>query len=125
MPRFGTLSFYLCIVKSTAKGGMTMNKNIINIVNMGDKICASLDCNGRRLASINGSGFSSLAAVKSALLELAGRYVGMAVITVRNCTQGWRDVTAMATMRRPAVNTEPAAALPPHVGGQYIIPWAS
>ena len=80
-----------------------MNKNIINIVNYGDRICASLECNGRRLASINGSCFSSLDAVKSALLELAGRYVGMAVLTVRNCTQGWRDVTAMATMRRPVV----------------------
>ena len=38
-----------------------MNKNIINIVNYGDRICASLECNGRRLASINGSCFSATA----------------------------------------------------------------
>ena len=89
-----------------------MNKNISNIVNLGDSICATLECNGRRLASVNGSNFNSL----------AGRYVGMAVLTVRNCTQGWRDVTALATMRRAAAPIPTAA---PRVGAQYLIPWAS
>ena len=67
-----------------------MNKNIINIVNYGDR----------------------------------GRYVGMAVLTVRNCTQGWRDVTAMATMRRPVVANQPAMATAPSMGSQYLIPWS-
>jgi hypothetical protein len=101
-----------------------MNKNINNIVNLGDKICATLECNGRRLASVNGVNFNSLEAVKRALLELAGRYVGLAVITVRNCTQGWRDVTALATMRRPVLAPQ-STATTPHVGAQYLIPWAS
>ena len=96
-----------------------MNKNINNIVNFGDKIFATLECNGRRLASVNGSQFASLDAVKRALVSLAGRYAGMAVLTVRNCTRGWRDVTALATMRRPAVSRVP------RVGAQYLIPWAS
>ena len=95
-------------------------KKEINIVNRGDKICASLECNGRRLASVNGTDFSSLEAVKGKLLELAGRYAGMAVLTVRNCTQGWRDVTALATMRRPV-----AVPATPRLGAQYLIPWAS
>lgn len=100
-----------------------MKKNFNNIVNLGDKICATLECNGRRLASINGMNFSSLDAVKRALLDMAGRYVGMAVITVRNCTQGWRDVTALATMRRAVVSPEvPVTA--PRSGAQYLIPWA-
>ena len=99
-----------------------MNKNISNIVNLGDSICATLDCGGRRLASVNGINFGSLEDVKRALLDLAGRYVGMAVITVRNCTQGWRDVTHLATMRRPAAVCHP---VPPRVGNQYVIPWAS
>lgn len=102
-----------------------MNKNLNNIVNYGDRICASLECNGRRLASVNGVNFSSLEAVKSALLELAGRYVGMAVLTVRNCTQGWRDVTALATMRRPVNATQQALGYQPRIGNQYVIPWAS
>lgn len=102
-----------------------MKTNMTNIVNSDDRICASLDCNGRRLASVNGAGFSSLEAVKSALLDMAGRYAGMAVITVRNCTQGWRDVTALATMRRPAAALQPAVAAAPRVGSQYLIPWAS
>ena len=102
-----------------------MNKNLNYIVNCGDRICATLDCNGRRLASVNGSEFASLDAVKSALLDMAGRFAGMAVITVRNCSQGWRDVTAMATMRRPAAIPQPVPATAPHVGSQYLIPWAS
>lgn len=100
-----------------------MKKNLINIVNCGDEIFASLECNGRRLASVKGIGFSSLDAVRRALLDLAGRYVGMAVLTVRNCTQGWRDVTTLATMRRPAAC--PSVGAMPRVGAQYLIPWAS
>lgn len=99
-----------------------MNKNFNNIVNCDDQIIATLECNGRCLASVNGTGFSSLEAVKRALLELAGRYVGMAVVTVRNCTQGWRDVAALATMRRPVAVLNPSM---PRVGAQYLIPWAS
>ena len=105
---------------------MIMNKNIINNVNRGDKICATLACNGRCLASVNGMDFSSLEAVKRALLDLAGHYAGMAVMTVRNCTQGWRDVTALATMRRPVLSAQPAvASSAPRVGNQFLIPWAS
>ena len=103
-----------------------MNKNINNIVNCGDKICATLECNGRRLAAVNGMDFSSLEAVKRALLELAGHYTGMAVLTVRNCTQGWRDVSALVTMRRPVISLPQAAvASAPRMGNQYLIPWAS
>ncbi len=102
-----------------------MNKNIMNIVNIGDRICATLECNGRRLASISGTHFASLDAVRQALVSLAGRYAGIAVLTVRNCTQGWRDVTALATMRRPAVSAQPAVAAAPRMGSQYLIPWAS
>ena len=102
-----------------------MKTNINNTVNCGDQICATLECNGRRLASVNGSDFPSLEAVKRALLDMAGRYVGMAVITVRNCSQGWRDVTALATMRRRAVVPQPAAVTMPRMGAQYLIPWAS
>ena len=102
---------------------MTMNKNFSNIVNLGDRICATLDCNGRCLASVNGVNFSSFDAVRRAVLDMAGHYVGLAVLTVRNCTQGWRDVTALATMRRPALVPQTASLS----GGekQYTIPWAS
>jgi hypothetical protein len=103
-----------------------MNKNISNIVNLGDRIFATLECGGRRLASVNGMDFASLDAVKRALLNLAGTYMGMAVITVRNCTRGWRDVTTLATMRRPVSLAAVSAAAPaPHAGAQYLIPWAS
>jgi len=122
--------FWHCIIlslqcKIKEQGGMIMNNNFNNIVNQGDRICATLECNGRRLASVNGSGFASLEAVKRALLEIAGSFAGMAVLTVRNCTSGWRNVSAMATMRRPVLVEQPAAAAAPRVGAQYLIPWAS
>ncbi len=102
-----------------------MNKNITNIVNCGDKIIATLECNGRRLASVTGTHFASLDAVKRALASLAGHYVGMAVLTVRNCSRGWREVTALATMRRPSASIAPAVVAAPRSGSQYLIPWAS
>ena len=102
-----------------------MKHNIINTVSLGDRIFATLDRQGNRLASINGSCFESLDAVRSALLQLAGRYEGMAIITVRNSSKGWRDVSALATMRRmaPAFQEPQASGL--RVGAQYLIPWAS
>ena len=102
-----------------------MNTSIINLISCGDRIIATLDCNGRRLASINGTHFSSLEAVKRALISLAGTYAGIAVLTVRNCTRGWRNVSALATMRRPVVSSAPAVVPAPRVGNQYLIPWAS
>lgn len=100
-----------------------MKKYMSNIVNSGDHICATLECNGRRLATVEGKDFNCLEAVKRALLNLAGRYAGLAVLTVRNCTQGWRDVSALAAMRRPALTTQEAVATP-SIGRQYLIPWA-
>lgn len=102
-----------------------MNKNMNFIVNLGDRICATLESNGCRLASVNGVNFSSLDDVKSALLEMAGRFAGVAVLTVRNCTQGWRDVTALATMCRPATAMQSVTNSQPRIGHQYLIPWAS
>lgn len=102
-----------------------MNKYITNIVNPGDHISATLECAGHRLASVNGMNFSSLEAVKRALLDIAGRFAGMAVITVRNCTQGWRDVTTLSRMRRSAALPSPEFVSTPHMGAQYLIPWAS
>ena len=69
--------------------------------------------------------YGSLEAVKRALLEIAGHYTGMAVITVRNCTQGWRDVTTLATMRRRVALATTGTMTTPRVGAQYLIPWAS
>ena len=102
-----------------------MNSIQNNIVNYGDRICATLECNGHTLARVNGSDFSSLQAVKRALMDIAGSFAGMAVLTIRNCTQGWRDVTALATMRRAVAARQHVNAAAPHVGGQYLIPWAS
>lgn len=101
-----------------------MKRNLTNNVTCGDWICATLVCNGRRLASVEGTQFSGLDAVKRALVDIAGQFVGMAVLTVLNRTQGWRDVTALASMRRQAAPAV-AATAPVSGSGQYTIPWAS
>ena len=102
-----------------------MNNYISNIVNPGDQICATLECAGHRLASINGMNFTSIEAVKQTLLDLAGRFAGLAVITVRNCTQGWRDVTTFSRMRRPAALPLPKYVSRPHMSSQYQTAWTS
>lgn len=104
-----------------------MQNQVNNIVKSGDRICATIDCNGRRLASVNGNSFSSLEAVKRALLDIAGTYAGIAMLTIRNVTRGWRDISALATVRRPflATQLESSISATPRLGAQYLIPWAS
>ena len=98
-----------------------MQNQLNHIVNCGDHICASIDCNGRRLASVIGTNFSSIESIKRALLDMAGTYAGIAMLTVRNVTRGWRDISALATMRRPMVALQDA----PFGGSLYVVQRAS
>jgi len=93
-----------------------------NKVSQGDKICATLVCNGQMLASACGSAFNGIDDVTRRLLAMAGRYVGMARMTVRNTTRGWQCVrmVAMAPQRR-----QPTVAHAKVMSRQYLIPWAS
>lgn len=76
-----------------------MNTNV-NTLQLSDNILGQIACNGRVLASVNGNNFLSIDDVVSHLLAQAGRFMGLAQVVVRNKTQGWSTVIALATQRR-------------------------
>lgn len=65
-----------------------------------DTIVATLEFNGRTLARINRADFTSMNDVISQLRHLAGSFIGLARLSIRNCTQGWSRTIALAS--RPA-----------------------
>lgn len=83
-----------------------------------DQVFATLEAGGKVLVRISAAGFTSIDDVVRLAWRKAGEIMGLARISVRNKTQGWRTVTTMA--RRPSARR---AALPPHDGRQYLIPW--
>lgn len=90
--------------------------NTHDIISTGDQILATLTCNGKVLARISQSNFSSLSQIVRFITRLAGRFMGMARLTVRNKTQGWsRDIALASQMRMPTL----ATATPAHDGLQY------
>lgn len=54
-----------------------------------DKIFATLTHNGTRLANINGKNFGSVADVVKRIFSVTGRWLGVAVLSIRNYNQGW------------------------------------
>ncbi len=78
-----------------------MNANTLTTT---DHVIASIEVNGRILASVSKSNFSSLQEVAKFLIAMAGKYIGLAKLTIRNKTQGW--TTTMAYAMR---NNTPAA----------------
>jgi len=112
----------------TAKRTITRGQ----VVELGDQVCATLMGNGVVLARVNSDGCGSVDEVIRRVLELAGRFVGMARLTIRNNTRGWQMVRMLATtpapMRLHSPQHQPAQrsqVAMPRVGRQYLIPWAS
>lgn len=83
-----------------------------------DQVFATLEAGGKVLVRISAAGFTSIDDVVRLVWRKAGEILGLARISVRNKTQGWRTVATMT--RRPAARP---AAQPPHEGRQYLIPW--
>ena len=71
-----------------------------NTFQLSDNILGQIACNGQVLASVSGTNFLSVDDVVSLLLAQAGRFMGLAQVVVRNKTQGWSTVIALATQRR-------------------------
>jgi len=94
-----------------------------NNMTIEDNICATLVCNGREIARVSSTGYKSLEAVMRHVLNVAGAFVGMARLTVRNTTRGWQQVKMLASASRRA--SRPTLVPPLQVDGQYMIPWAS
>ena len=91
-------------------------------VSASDKIVAQLECNGQVLAHVSNCNFHNVDEVVGMIQAVAGKFLGLARLTIRNQTQGWSKVMMLATRRSaaPAYN-RPIA--PMMQGRQYVIPF--
>lgn len=94
---FGTRLFYFCSVKliNTAKMKTFSNTQ----VSASDQIVAQLEMNGRTLARVSNRNFHSVDEIVAMIQALAGKFMGLARLTIRNQTQGWSKVMMLATHR--------------------------
>ncbi len=75
-----------------------MNAASIEIKNS-DLVFATLEANGQIIARLSAMNFGSVGDVVKAIYKLAGKFVGMARVSIRNKSQGWSKVLMLS--RRP------------------------
>ena len=93
-------------------------------VSTSDKIVAQLEINGRVLARVSNRNFHNIDEIVAMIQALAGKFLGLARLTIRNQTQGWSKVMMLAT-RRCAAPAYSRPIAPVMQGRQYLIPFAS
>ncbi len=86
-----------------------------------DMILATLEGNGRILATVHKAGFNNVDEVTRFALAMTANFTGLAKLTVRNKTQGWLMTQCLAARRCPAPRAmvAPAATQP----RQLAIEW--
>ena len=94
---FGTLPAYLCSVKLINTAKMKTNSN--PQVSASDQIVAQLEINGRVLVRVSNRNFHNIDEIVAMIQALAGKFLGLARLTIRNQTQGWSKVMMLATRR--------------------------
>lgn len=123
VPCCGISVHYLCIVKlKKLKKMKTMQS--VNSLSKSDEIIASIEFNGHRLASLSRRDFSSVDEVVRALVTMAGNFMGLARINIRNKTCGWNLMMGVASRRRPQLAPSPVKKLGNATGQQLTIPWS-
>ena len=118
---FGTRLVYLCSVEIKTTAKMKTNNN--NPLGASDQIVAQLESNGHVLASVNTSNIGSIDEIIVMIKALAGKFMGLARLTVRNKTQGWSQVISLASRRCAAPIYSRPTPQPVMQGRQYVIPF--
>ncbi|MBR1804127.1 MAG: hypothetical protein IJ775_04395 [Muribaculaceae bacterium] len=95
----------------------------VNNLSVNDEIIASIEFNGHQLATLSRHDFTSVDDVVRALVSMAGNFMGLARLNIRNKTRGWNLMMGVASRRRQ--QPTPAAVRParPAMGQQLTIPW--
>ena len=101
-----------------------MKTNDNNLLKMSDHIVAQLENNGRVIAKVSTSNIGSIDELIGMVRTLAGKFMGLARLTIRNQTQGWSRVIALASRRCSAPSYSRPTPLPTMQGRQYLIPFA-
>lgn len=107
-------------IKRKEKTTMRLTNNTLTL---GDNVFASLTVDGRSIASINSTRFSSINDIISLIYHLAGRFAGSAKLTIRNQSRGWFTSTMIASNNKPSHMATPSSKKPIAENGQYLIPW--
>ena len=66
-----------------------------------DQLVATLENNGRELLRLQIQNVSSIDQVVGVARQMAGKFAGLARLTVRNRTRGWTRTLTLATRRMP------------------------
>ena len=88
--------------------------NSTTTLSTSDQIFATLEVGGHTMASVCKSNFSSIDDIVKFISSMAGRFMGLARLNIRNKTQGWSMNMALAT-RMP----QPRPAYPSAMPSQY------
>ena len=77
-----------------------MNNNPTSL-STGDQVFATLDVSGKILASVCKNNFASIDDIVRFIYSVAGRFMGLARLNIRNKTQGWTMNMALASRQKP------------------------
>ena len=88
-------------------------------ISCNDKIFATLMLNGKRLADFGGSNFGSVSDIVKYVFSITGRWIGRAILTIRNYNQGWR--MELPLLSKPS-QRRPSSTVPECKDGQYVLP---
>lgn len=75
----------------------TIMNNTATTLSRNDQIFATLEVGGKIMASICKSNFSTINDVVRFICSIAGRFMGLARLNIRNKTQGWTMNMALAS----------------------------
>ncbi len=90
-----------------------MNNNAASL-SINDLIFATLEVGGKTVASVSKTNFGSIDDIVRFIGSMAGRFMGLARLNIRNKTQGWTMNLALASRQRT-----PQSALPSALPTQY------
>ncbi len=74
---------------------------------IGDQIFATLMLGGKTLVSVCKSNFATIDEVVKFITSAAGRFMGLAQLSIRNKTQGWTTNIALTTTAAPMRHSAP------------------
>ena len=109
------LPYWFVILLKNKKIMKGMEKEI----SCNDKIFATLMLNGKRLADFGGSNFGSVSDIVKYVFSTTGRWIGIAILTIRNYNQGWR--MELPLLSKPSQRRQ-SSTVPECKDGQYVLP---
>lgn len=92
--------------------------NLEKKISRNDKIFATLTLNGTRLANVDGQNFGSVTDVIRYVYSTSKRWVGIAILSIRNYNQGWHIDLPLTSKTINRSTTKPC-----HNGRQYVLPF--